>query len=620
MQRNLSLVVAGLVLLAATPAAAQDFGGPTDGSLAVQKFNPITSPYGVFTVDGSKTASDLQLSGGLILNYSTDPLVLRPEQGDPQSIVEDQFVSDFVATLGLFDIFEIGLALPVYLINNAAVGDQAIEGATLGDLRLRPKFTLLNNERSPVGLALVAHVTLPTGDAEAFASSDQFSVRPGLVIDTKVGDLLLAANFAADLQGTRSFGNLEVGSELTYGLGAEYAFTEKFLLGAELYGSSAFNDFFAEQGSPLEGILGAKYRLPLGLNFEAGLGKGLVGGYGAPAYRVFGGVRWAEYNNDFDDDGILNTADNCPRVPEDPDGFEDEDGCPEDDNDQDKILDNDDACPNQPEDMDEYEDDDGCPDPDNDKDGLRDDEDACPNEPGPRQFEGCPPKDLDGDGLTDDVDQCPEEPEDLDGFEDEDGCPDDDNDKDGIHDAMDKCPNKAEDKDGFEDEDGCPDPDNDKDGILDAADKCPNEPETINGNEDEDGCPDKGKVLVVVTKDEIKILQRVYFDSGKSTIKTRSFSLLDQVALTLKAYPDIRKIEVQGHTDDAGGDESNLKLSDDRAKAVRTYLNSKGIDKDRLIPKGYGETTPAVKYKGLKGGKLKKAREQNRRVQFVIVK
>jgi outer membrane protein OmpA-like peptidoglycan-associated protein len=117
------------------------------------------------------------------------------------------------------------------------------------------------------------------------------------------------------------------------------------------------------------------------------------------------------------------------------------------DKDGDGILDNVDKCPNDPEDKDGFEDADGCPDPDNDKDGI-----------------------------PDIKDKCPLEPEDKDGFQDEDGCPDPDNDTDGIPDVKDKCPLEPEDKDGFEDADGCPDPDNDKDGVLDASDKCPNDP------------------------------------------------------------------------------------------------------------------------------------------------
>jgi OOP family OmpA-OmpF porin len=132
------------------------------------------------------------------------------------------------------------------------------------------------------------------------------------------------------------------------------------------------------------------------------------------------------------------------------------------DRDGDGIPDNVDKCPDLPEDKDGFQDEDGCPDLDND-----------------------------GDGIPDAIDKCPNEPEDKDGFQDDDGCPDLDNDGDGIPDKLDKCPNEPEDKDGFQDEDGCPDPDNDGDGIPDVIDKCPNQPETFNNYQDEDGCPDE---------------------------------------------------------------------------------------------------------------------------------
>jgi OmpA-OmpF porin, OOP family len=98
------------------------------------------------------------------------------------------------------------------------------------------------------------------------------------------------------------------------------------------------------------------------------------------------------------------------------------------DSDKDGITDDKDKCPNEPEDMDGFEDTDGCPDYDNDLDGIYDSQDKCPNEA-----------------------------EDFDGFEDSDGCPDTDNDKDGIPDSLDKCPNNPETVNGYKDDDGCPD-------------------------------------------------------------------------------------------------------------------------------------------------------------------
>jgi outer membrane protein OmpA-like peptidoglycan-associated protein len=618
------LLAAAVLMLAlvSQTASAQDinFGGAVEPNIDVQKFLPISSPYGIFTVDSAQSAAAWQVSGGLILNYSAEPLVLVPANGDAVPIVEDQLAMDALLGIGLFDFLELNLGLPVYLVNNASVGSDTIEGATIGDLRAQLKYSILNPEEDVVGVALQVRGVFPTGDAEAFTSSDSISIRPGAIVDVKIDRLLLAANMLVNIQDSRSFGNLEVSNEFIYGFGAQYEIlSNRLLLGGEIYGSSDFNNFFDEEETPVEGLLGLKLRTDMGLNFEVGGGGGLVAGYGAPAYRVFGGVRYANYDNDWDDDGILNGVDACPRDPEDVDLFEDEDGCPDLDNDQDGILDTSDECPNDPEDKDDFEDADGCPDPDNDKDGVADVDDKCPNEPGDKDYEGCPIPDRDKDGILDDKDKCPDDPEDKDGFEDTDGCPDPDNDKDGILDAKDQCPNRAEDKDGFEDEDGCPELDNDRDGVPDTQDKCPDEAEVINGVKDDDGCPDKGKSLVKVEQKEIKILQQVFFDTAKATIKKKSYNLLNQVALVLKANPQVTKVEVQGHTDDVGNDKSNFKLSNDRANAVRKYLIERGVKPGRLVPKGYGETSPKVAIDGLRGRKLRAARADNRRVQFIIL-
>ena len=139
---------------------------------------------------------------------------------------------------------------------------------------------------------------------------------------------------------------------------------------------------------------------------------------------------------DNDDDGIPDSYDACPNVK----GVESIDpkknGCPGlavasvalQDRDHDGILDASDKCPDQPEDKDGFQDADGCPDPDNDKDGIGDEADACPNEAGVASSDparnGCPDKDLDGDTFENDVDQCPAQAETWNGVMDDDGCPD----------------------------------------------------------------------------------------------------------------------------------------------------------------------------------------------------
>jgi len=294
------------------------------------------------------------------------------------------------------------------------------------------------------------------------------------------------------------------------------------------------------------------------------------------------------------------------------------------DSDQDGIPDDKDKCPNKAEDKDGFEDTDGCVDPDNDGDGILDGADKCredaEDKDGFQDTDGCPDNDNDGDKIADKLDKCPNKAEDKDGFKDGDGCPDPDNDNDGIADTKDKCPNKF----GVADEQGCPVKDQDKDGIPDKLDKCPKKPETFNGVKDKDGCPD-GKQTVVITKTEIKILQKVYFALGKADIKSKSFTLLDTVAYVLNQHPRLTKVIVEGHTDDQGKAQFNKDLSQKRAESVVKYLVDKGMDINRLSAMGFGPDQPLCadidelkKNKRKNKRKLKACREENRRVQFRI--
>nr|MBN1165362.1 OmpA family protein [Candidatus Krumholzibacteriota bacterium] len=155
----------------------------------------------------------------------------------------------------------------------------------------------------------------------------------------------------------------------------------------------------------------------------------------------------------------------------------------------------------------------------------------------------------------------------------------------------------------FQDEDGCPDLDNDLDGILDADDQCPNEPETFNGYMDEDGCPDERPL------EEKFILRGVTFESGSASLTPDSYAILDRVVKSLMAYPEVR-IEIRGYTDSVGSWESNLRLSQRRADAVKQYLINSGIMADRILSRGYGEADPIAPNTTAAG------RAENRRIEF----
>jgi outer membrane protein OmpA-like peptidoglycan-associated protein len=317
-------------------------------------------------------------------------------------------------------------------------------------------------------------------------------------------------------------------------------------------------------------------------------------------------------HRDKDRDGIPDYKDECPDAPEDYDGFEDEDGCPDPDNDGDGIPDHLDKCPDLAEDFDGFEDEDGCPDLDNDKDGIPDDQDECPDEPedfdGYLDRDGCPDLDNDNDGIPDSEDKCPNEAEDYDGFEDTDGCPDLDNDGDGIPDTEDKCPDMAEDFDGFEDEDGCPDLDNDGDGIPDVFDKCPDEKETYNGYMDDDGCPDE--VPAKVKKEEVKQSEPLKKEPPKVVIPDEFLLdgiqtfIDDDYEIKSSAHPELDRIvelirrdstsrwRIEGHTDDFRPENENLKISQQRATEVLLYFVKKGLRYPRFEAVGYGSKYP----------------------------
>lgn len=180
-----------------------------------------------------------------------------------------------------------------------------------------------------------------------------------------------------------------------------------------------------------------------------------------------------------------------------------------------------------------------------------------------------------------------------------------DNDHDGIEDEQDACPTVAEDMDGFEDQNGCPDPDNDQDGVLDGADACPNIPEDEDQFEDADGCVEPDTLLNLR-------LVKVYFDTNRATIQERSFPLLEDAAQTLIDFPQIKRVRIEGHTDNRAPDDFNLTLSQQQAEAVKTYLVSKGIDPARMVAIGYGETKP------LFAADNTLAWEQNRRVALIV--
>jgi OmpA-OmpF porin, OOP family len=219
--------------------------------------------------------------------------------------------------------------------------------------------------------------------------------------------------------------------------------------------------------------------------------------------------------------------------------------------------------------------------------------------------------DADKDGIPDDIDLCPSDPEDKKPPNADDGCPAlPDRDGDGIPDISDKCPDQPEDFDKIDDQDGCPEDDADKDGIADAQDACPKEPGEASPEPAKNGCPQF--IRRISGSSEIQILKQVQFQTGSAKILPGSFPILDEVVRLLKVNPDIKHLDIEGHTDNKGSDELNEKLSKDRARSCLEYLVSKGIESGRLASDGFGPKKP------LADNNTPDGRQKNRRVEFHI--
>jgi outer membrane protein OmpA-like peptidoglycan-associated protein len=189
--------------------------------------------------------------------------------------------------------------------------------------------------------------------------------------------------------------------------------------------------------------------------------------------------------------------------------------------------------------------------------------------------------DRDGDGIVDERDLAPDDPEDLDGYQDHDGVPE---------------------------EGGPNDADTDGDGIIDRDDECP----TVRGPPGGDGCPERGRA--VYRDGRIRLLGKIRFKTNSAELLPSSDPILDDVATAMKRNRGIRKVRVEGHSDNVGDPGYNKKLSQERARSVRQALIKRGVSPRRLEAVGHGEARPIAT------NRTERGRAKNRRVEFQIVK
>lgn len=270
------------------------------------------------------------------------------------------------------------------------------------------------------------------------------------------------------------------------------------------------------------------------------------------------------------------------------------------DTDGDGVVDSKDMCANTPTGVkvDEF----GCP-FDSDKDGIADYLDECPGTPqgAPVDKKGCP-LDSDKDGVPDYTDLCPDTTPGV--KVDEYGCPFD-SDGDGVPDHLDRCPDTP-----YEiqvDKNGCP-MDEDLDGVPDHLDQCPG---TLPGIQvDENGCE-----LVIapppppVDLNQLILSSETSFEFNSAQLKPAAYPELDKMLEQMKKYP-MSRWRIEGHTDNVGSEEGNIKMSQMRAESVLNYFVSRGIPQVRFEVVGMGSKSPIA------DNKTEEGRAKNRRVEI----
>ncbi len=513
-------------------------------------------------------------------HYENNPLVLVQDGQHLGAVVRYRATAHVSAAYGVQDKLEFGVQVPLLLRQRgddlSARGLISPEGGpAMGTPMLTLRWKLLSERHEdPVDLSVGVQAGPELGRAEALAR--ELRAIPSIMVGRRQG-LLRAALDAGVLLRPRTIltPDANVQDELGYALrlGGVLATTGEGLR-AETAVIAALP--LRREGSSLEALAGL--RVPLSASLEAyglaGLGYGTAPG--TPDFRLLLGMAYVR-TPPVCIAGGRHTLEECPHLDDDEDG----------------VSNGDDACPRQGGRVDEK----GCPPEDSDSDGLEDRVDLCPLEPGLARFQGCPDQDLDG--LQDTIDRCPNEPGPADHL----GCPPKDSDEDGLLDEQDACPTVT----GLPELNGCPPKDTDGDALPDDLDNCPCQP----GPQDNEGCPETEKQLVGLRHDHISIKEAIHFEFNKAVIQPRSYPLLDQVARVLQEHPNLTSVSIEGHTDDKGPDAYNLNLSQRRAEAVREYLASKGVARERLEARGFGESRP------VQSNATPEGRAANRRVEFM---
>ncbi len=601
-----------LILLCFASALAQDgldghhfspvptLGGPLD---LIGVWRPAASPERSFGLTGLFERS----SAGLVQVYE-----------DWNGVTEEVLLDDVTAlNLGVLASpsrrLSLAVGAPLYL---ASTGLQGSQGAGIGDLSLSVPVGVIVPEGKGFAFSLVPTLTLPTGD-ESLMLGD-----PGLGFSALAAAGMHGERYTVDTNlGFRQrpemdYLNQTGGGALVASLGAGYAVYDWLgVRGEVLYEAALSANDVAGTASPGEALLSLRGRTKKNLSYTLGGAAGISEGAGAPAWRAFAGLGWAyikDPNRDTDLDGLVDDLDACDRDPEAKNGWRDEDGCPDSLASLAVVV----------------QDEEGKPLAATVKLG---DQTLTADAQGALALGELMPETL----VTGEVSSEGYVTASLGGAALKEGANE-------VRLTLSFVPGTtrflARDQSGkpvaatvtLEGPSAVAPMALGEDGrhqtvlppgewrVLVTAEGFGAEGRVLNIAADRPGLNKVEFTLVPpmvdVQKKEVVISEAVLFDFDAATLRPDSEPILRQVVGVLQSHPELKLVEIQGHTDDKGDALYNLDLSQRRVDAVMAWLVSQGVAADRLVAKGYGESSP------IRSNASEAGRAANRRVQFMILK
>jgi len=601
-------------LLLVTAALAQ--GLDASGTLPAPQDGDVRDPL-LLQRPGAMAVG--QGYGALLGEWVESPLTLVTttdgEVSSREAALDNVVAVDLQGGYTPHERIRVDLSAPVFLASQS-LGD--LQGARFGDVRASSQLLLVaprDDEDLSFGVGVVPWFTLPTGDSAAFLGED--AVTGGGTVNAT----LQAGRFTATgLVGPRfrpSVGvlNLEGSDGIDLGASAGLLASDRTGFALELLMTPPFQaNEVAWRGTPGELVASVRHHSPQGLNVIAGAGTSVTPGIGSPQYRLVVGGGWSrleEVPRDLDGDGIVD--DQCPEEPETVNGFRDDDGCP--DRLADLVV------------VAQYQ---GTEYPEANM-TLSSGPTTTSFDFGPVRVFGRFPGEV---WNAEAIQACMTGTGDIELSEGDNRLelelqPVLDSDVHFVVVDEDEEPLDGATLQWVAGPTGCAPAEvatlvNGRATIeVGAGDH--EVAGTAEGYETrlvkftaERGAEQEIRIQLQPTRvsledTQIRILEKVHFETNSHIIKSRSYQLLNEVAATIVSHPDFGRVEVAGHADERGPSTYNLRLSARRAQAVADYLLKEGVAEERLEVRGYGEDKPLVEGTG------EAVWSENRRVQFSIL-